>query len=146
MGMTSTKERMIGTWRLVATVIEDLSTGIKTDAWGAGPVGFINYGPDGRMMVINVRAGRDKPAGAVPTATEAAELFKSMLAYAGTYAVDGDTVTHHVDISWNEAWTGTSQVRKARFDGNRVYLSAEPALDVATGKMSMRTMTWEKVG
>jgi len=50
-----------------------------------------------------------------------------------------------VDISWNEAWTGTRQVRKARFDGNRVHLSANPALDVATGKMSVRTMTWEKL-
>src|ERR1051325_4188306 len=145
MGMTSTKERMIGTWRLVATVIEDLSTGIKTHAWGAGPVGFINYGPDGRMMVINVRAGRDKPAGAVPTAAEAAELFKSMLAYAGTYTVDGDTVTHHVDISWNEAWTGTSQVRFARFDGNRVHLSTQPNPDPVDGRMSVRTMTWENL-
>ena len=32
--MTSTKERMIGTWRLIATVIEDLSTGEKTNAAG----------------------------------------------------------------------------------------------------------------
>jgi hypothetical protein len=143
--MTSTKERMIGTWRLVATVIEDLSTGQKTDAWGGDALGYINYGPDGRMMVINARSGREKPQGPVPTETEAADLFKSMLAYAGTYSVDGDVVTHHVDISWNETWTGTRQVRKARFDGNRVHLSADPALDVASGKMSVRTMTWEKL-
>ena len=56
--MASVKERMIGTWRLVATVIEDLSNGEKADAWGPNPVGYINYGPDGRMIVINARAGR----------------------------------------------------------------------------------------
>jgi hypothetical protein len=143
--MTSTKERMIGTWRLVTTVIEDLSTGEKTNPWGGDALGYINYGPDGRMIVINARSGRDKPQGPVPTDAEAADLFKSMLAYAGTYTVDGDVVTHHVDISWNEAWTGTRQVRKARFDGNRVHLSADPALDVASGKMSVRTITWEKL-
>jgi hypothetical protein len=144
--MTSTKERMIGTWRLVSTVIEDLSNGQKTDAWGGDAMGYINYGPDGRMIVINAKSGREKPSGPVPTQAEAADLFKSMLAYAGTYTVDGDVVTHHVDISWNEAWTGTRLVRKARFDGNRVHLSAEPAPDAATGNMTVRTMTWEKLG
>jgi hypothetical protein len=98
------------------------------------------------MIVINARAGREKPAALVPTTEEAADLFKTMLAYAGTYSVDGDTVTHHVDLSWNEAWTGIDQVRKARFEGNRVHLSTEPSPDIADGKMSIRTMTWEKLG
>src|SRR5262249_32363703 len=143
--MTSTKERMIGTWRLVATVIEDVSTGEKTNPWGGDAAGYINYGPDGRMMGINARSGREKPRGGVASETGAGRPFKSMLAYAGTYTVDGDVVTHHVDISWNEAWTGTRQVRKARFDGNRVHLSADPAPDMTTGRMSVRTITWEKL-
>jgi Lipocalin-like domain len=141
----SVKDRMIGTWKLIGTIVEDLNTGEKSKAWGDDPEGFINYGPDGRMIVINTRAGRKKPAGAVPTPEEAAELFKTMLAYAGTYTVDGDVVTHHVDISWNEAWTGTDQVRTARFDGDRVHLSTAPSPDLASGKMSIRTMSWEKL-
>jgi hypothetical protein len=92
-----------------------------------------------------MRKDRSKPAGAVPTSAEAADLFKSMLAYAGTYSIDGDEVTHHIEISWNEAWSGTHQVRVARFDGNRVHLSTKPSPDLANGRMSVRTMTWEKL-
>jgi hypothetical protein len=139
------RERLIGTWRLVAVETMDLATGEKSESWGANPLGFINYAPDGRMMVMNMRKDRSKPAGAVPTSAEAADLFKSMLAYAGTYSLDGDEVTHHIEISWNEAWSGTHQVRIARFDGNRVHLSTKPSPDLANGRMSVRTMTWEKL-
>jgi hypothetical protein len=55
-------------------------------------------------------------------------------------------ITHHVDVSWNESWTGTEQKRIARFNGNRVYLSTPPSLDPITGTTSVRTMTWEKLG
>jgi hypothetical protein len=141
----SNRRRLIGTWRLVAVQTEDLATGEKFDAWGSAPAGFINYAPDGRMMVINVRSDRTRPAGAVPTPVEAAELFKSMLAYTGTYTIDGNEVTHHIEISWNEAWTGTHQARIARFEGNRVHLQTKPSPDLANGRMSVRTMTWEKL-
>jgi hypothetical protein len=144
-GSGGNRERLIGTWRLVAVETEDLATGEKSAAWGPNPEGFINYAPDGRMMVINARRGRKKPDAAVPTPTEADELFKSMLAYAGTYTIDGNQVTHHIEISWNEAWTGTDQVRIARFDGNRVHLSTKPSPDLANGRMSARTTTWEKL-
>jgi hypothetical protein len=145
MSNDATRERLIGTWRLIAVETEDLATGEKSEGWGPNPLGFINYAPDGRMMVMNLRSDRDKPAGAVPSPSEAANLFKSMLAYAGTYSLDGNHVTHHIEISWNEAWSGTDQVRIARFDGNRVHLSTKPSPDLASGRMSVRTMTWEKL-
>jgi hypothetical protein len=55
-------------------------------------------------------------------------------------------ITHHIDVSWNESWTGTEQKRIARFEGNRVFLSTPPSLDPITGTMTVRTMTWEKLG
>ena len=33
-------------------------------------------------------------------------LFDGMGSYAGTYTIEGDKVSHHVDISWIESWTG----------------------------------------
>lgn len=145
MADTSNRERLIGTWRLVAVKTKDVTTGKVSDVWGPDPMGYINYGPDGRMIVINTRSDRKRPAGTVPTAEEAADLFKGCVAYAGTYTIDGNVVTHHIDISWNEAWTGTHQERIATFDGNRVHLSTRPSPDIASGLMSVRTMTWEKM-
>jgi hypothetical protein len=138
-------DRLIGTWKLVSVKAHDLDTGEERDAWGPDPIGYINYAPDGRMIVINARSRRSKPKGPAPTPQEAADLFQGMLAYAGSYTVKGDTVTHHVDVSWNEAWTGTDMVRIAKFDGDRVHLSTRPSPDPVNGRISVRTMTWEKL-
>ena len=138
-------DRLIGTWKLVSVKARDLDSGQERDAWGPDPDGYINYGPDGRMMVINTQHGRAKPKGAVATPQEAAELFQGMLAYAGRYSVNDNEVTHHVDISWNEAWTGQDMVRIAQFDGDCVLLSTRPSPDPINGRMSVRTMTWEKL-
>ena len=145
MSNDQTRQHLLGTWKLVAAVREDIPSGTKTDLLGANPIGYINYAPDGRMMVLNVGSGRRKPAGANATPAEAEALFRSMTSYAGTYSVDGNEITHHVDVSWNESWTGTRQKRFARFEGDRVYLSTPPSPDPLTGTMSVRTMTWEKV-
>ena len=141
----SIRERLIGTWKLVSAIREDVATGAKSDFLGADPVGFISYSPDGRMIVLNVGGGRKKPAGGQPTPAEAEALFRSMTSYAGSYTTDGNVITHHVDISWNEAWTGSEQKRIARFDGGRAYLSTLPSIDPITGSMTVRTMEWEKV-
>ena len=146
MSTDPTRERLIGTWKLVATVREDLSSGARTEPFGQNPIGFISYGADGRMIVINVRSDRKKPAGPSPTPAEKAALYDSMLAYAGTYAIKGDEIVHHVDASWNETYTGLDLVRVVRFDGNRVHLSTRPSPDPLDGAMSVRTITWEKLG
>jgi hypothetical protein len=53
----------------------------------------------------------EQPAGAVPTEEEKAKLFGTLIAYSGTYVLDGDKVTHKIDVSWNQSWTGADQVR-----------------------------------
>ena len=51
------------------------------------------------------------------TDRERTELFDSLTAYSGTYSFDGKSITHHLDISWNEIWTGTDQMRDVKLDG-----------------------------
>jgi hypothetical protein len=138
------RDRLIGTWKLVSAVREDMA-GHTVDQLGPSPIGYINYAPDGRMMALIARSARTKPVGARPTPPEADALFKSMLSYAGTYTIDGDEVTHHVDVSWNESWTGTKQTRVFRFDGGRLQLATKPSPDPVDGVMSVRRMVWEKV-
>jgi hypothetical protein len=143
--MADDKTRLVGTWKLVSAVSEDLTTGQKTNIYKGTPVGFITYGADGRVMTIVVDSGRQKPAANVATAAEAEALFRSMAAYAGTFTIQGNRVIHRPDASWNETWTGTDQIRNYRFDGELLSLSTAPSPDVFTGKMSVRTLVWEKV-
>lgn len=138
-------KRLVGSWKLMSVIREEVPSGIKADLMGPNPTGFITYGLDGRMMVLIIRGDRKKPSGPRPSSDEAEALFRSMVSYTGTYTVSGDKVTHSVDVSWNESWTGDAQVRFFKFDGNSVALSTEVSPDPINGKMSVRTMTWERV-
>jgi len=138
------RDKLVGTWKLVSAVSDDLTTGQKTNIYKM-PVGFITYGADGRIMTIIVDSVRKKPTANVATAAEAEALFRSMVAYAGTYTIKGNQVIHRPDVSWNETWTGTDQIRDYKFDGEHLVLATAPSPDPFTGKMSVRSLVWEKI-
>jgi hypothetical protein len=144
-GHDDVMHRLLGTWKLVSATREDIRSGAKVDQMGSHPIGYINYAPDGRMLAIVVRADRTRPAGPTPTAAEAEALMRTLVSYGGRYTISGNEITHHVDISWNESWTGTKQTRVFKFDGERLHLSTRPSPDPSDGTMSVRHMVWEKV-
>ena len=53
-------------------------------------------------------------------------------------------VTPHVDISWNEAWTGTDQIRLFEVNGNDLTVTTRLA-DPASDTEALYTLVWEKV-
>lgn len=138
------QRRLLGTWKLVSAVREEIPSGRKTDFFGPDPVGYLTYSPEGRMFALIVRGDRKRPAGAVAAPAEIEALFKSAVSYTGKYSVAGNQVAHHVDASLNEVWTGAVQRRTATFDGARLMLSTPLSLDPLDGLNSIRTMTWER--
>src|SRR5438309_11916798 len=106
------QEVLDGTWKLVSSKRTNTATGVTTDTLGPNPRGYIMYGKDGRMMVLMTRSDRPK-ADSIDKITDEqrTSLFSSMLAYSGTYRFDGKTIEHQIDLSWNEVWSGTAQVR-----------------------------------
>ncbi len=103
-------------------------------------------GPDGRMMVIIVFSNRPKPESLDKmTDQDRANLFRTMTAYGGTYTFHGNRIEHHIHISWNELWTGTTVIRDIRRDGERLVYTSKPAPFSRDGKMSVNTLVWEKV-
>ena len=133
-----------GTWKLVSVASRNVATGAVVDFFGRDPLGYITYSADRRMMVVIVRSGRHKPAGTSATPAEAEALMKTLVSYAGTYSIRGDAITHHVELSWNEAWTGTDQTRLFRFDGRQLALDTPPSPDPVDGVVSVRSMVWER--
>ena len=102
---------LLGTWKLKSFVREVTATGEKYNQMGEHPNGYLSYSADGRMHAILTMDNRIKPLDANPTDEQRVKLHQTLQAYSGTYTVQPDKVIHHVDISWNEAWTGTDQVR-----------------------------------
>ncbi len=144
-GANAQVEQLYGTWQLVSFTSEVVGTGERVDYFGKAPHGFLTYGRDGRMSAIIVSDNRPKPTDlAKLTDQERAELFKTVIAYGGTFKVEGSRVVHNVDISWNENWTGTAQVRNWRIEGRRLIISLDPQIGVE-GRQSTAVLTWEKV-
>jgi len=140
------EEDLYGTWRLVSYTQEIVATGEKIDIFGKAPRGFLSYSRDGRMSAILAKDERPKPTDlAKVTNEERVELFKTVIAYGGTFKFDGKTVTHHLDISWNETWTGTAQVRNVRLEGDKLYISTNPIPRPEDGKVVIGVLAWEKV-
>ena len=139
-------EELYGTWRLVSFVSQVVATGEKTDYFGKAPRGFLSYSRDGRMSALLVKDERPKPTDlAKVTNEERLELFKTMIAYGGTFSVAGNVVTHQVDISWNGNWTGTSQVRNIKLDGRKLYITTNPQPGITDGRLVIGILEWEKV-
>ena len=140
------QEALDGTWKLISSKRTNQATGVTTDTFGTNPQGFIMYSRDGHMMVLLTQTGRPR-ADSIEKMTDQQreQLYSSMIAYAGTYKFDGKTMEHHVDISWNEMWTGTIQFREIARDGERLIISTRPQPSPRDGRMSITTLTWEKV-
>src|SRR4051794_9189016 len=114
---------VVGTWRIQSLVREVIATGERQNEFGEKPGGYISYQPDGRMFVVLVGDNRSKPAGGAPTDEEKAKLFGTLVAYSGAYVVEGDKVTHKIDVSWNQSWTGGEQVRFFKVDGKTLTIT-----------------------
>ncbi len=140
-----TGAQQAGTWTLQSWVAEDLETGQKSNPFGERPNGYISYGPDCRMYAILVKDNRKAPAALVPTDAEKIDLYAGVIAYAGTYTLDGNKVSHHIDISWNQVWTGTTQVREFKVEGNTLYIRAAPAKSPLTGRRTVFSLVYNKV-
>ena len=141
---TAAEDELYGTYALVHTTFKLVDTGQEETI--PNERGFITYTKEGRMFVIIARGERPKPESLSKMSDqERADLFRSMTAYTGKFKFDGKAVEHDIDISWNEVWTGTKQIRYARKEGNRIILTTPKAPRPIDGKMSETTLIWEKV-
>ena len=137
------KSSLLGTWKLKSYIVTTVA-GERSTPYGATPTGYLSYSADGRMQVIGAASGRTAPADPTPPDNERVALYDTMFAYAGTYSVEADKVIHHVDISWNEAWTGTDQIRHFEVNGNTLTLTTR-LTDPARGTEAHYAVVWEKV-
>jgi Lipocalin-like domain len=80
---------------------------------------------------------------AAQTDEDRAALLRNMIAYTGIYKLEGDRWTTKVDVSWNESWVGTDQVRILRFEGDKLVGEGLPAPG-ANQQVVKGVATWTK--
>ena len=144
--MRSAENPLVGTWKLKSYVREVAATGERYNERGEHPNGYLSYSADGRMYAIITWENRITPRDVVPTDEERIKLFSTMISYAGTYTFDAEKVVHHVDISWNQNWTGTDQVRFYKLDGNTLTITSALSRNFTDGREGRSILMWEKLG
>ena len=135
-------EELYGTWRLISWTRRLLDTGETVEAFGKVPRGLLHYGRDGHVFWVMTKENRARPRDPTQLGDpERAELYDTMVAYAGTFTCDGNAATHHVEVSWHEVWTGTAQTRNLRFEGKRLIMTTKPHSCV-DGRRSSSVFVW----
>jgi hypothetical protein len=109
---------VVGTWKLVSYVVEVQSTGEKMPVMGQKPTGYTTFMPNGRVFFVLTGEGR-QPA---KTDAERAQLLSTLVAYSGTYRIEGDKWITKVEVAWNPEWVGTEQTRPFTLDGNKLQV------------------------
>lgn len=139
-------EELYGTWKLISWTRRLLDTGETIEAFGKRPRGLLHYGRDGHVFWVMTKENRARPRDLTKLSDpERAELYNTMVAYAGAFTFDGNAATHRVEVSWNEVWTGSAQVRNLRFEGKRLIMTTNPQAGV-DGRRSSSVFVWERPG
>ncbi len=123
----------VGTWRLASATAVDANGNKKDVPYGPRGMGLVTLTADGRMMAVLVDGRKSLPGGAK----------REYSSYCGNYTFDGSTLTTIVDAASDPARMGSSQVRKVRFEGEKMILV--PPQTEMDGVKVTRELTWERV-
>ena len=137
------EQQLLGVWRLESVYTEFKGTGEKKNDFGERPNGYLIFTPEKRMMALLTAEGRKKPA----TDEDRLAAFQSMIAYSGIYRVEGDHWITKVDVAWNEARTGTDQMRFFRLEGDTLMVVTmwQPNLNLPGNPETRGVLVWSRV-
>jgi hypothetical protein len=144
---------LVGIWKLLSAIAIYPDGSIDAEAYGANPTGYITYTAEGHMMVMfaksdrppfsrDVRSPLSEEMSAVAI-EELAHALTSFNAYAGTYTLDGNIVSHHLTLASIPNRVGATLVRTFTISENRLILRT-PATQ-SDGVLTVFELTWEKL-
>jgi hypothetical protein len=136
---------LLGSWALLSIETADEETNQKNNLLGVHPSGYLSYGPDCRMYAILVKESRVPPAALVATDAESIQLYRGLVSYAGSYTIDGSRIIHHIEASWNQAWSGTTQEVQFNVDGKNLYIRTGATKSPLTGRPGSSVLIWTKI-
>jgi len=123
---------VVGVWKLVGGTTTDPSGNKVGVPYGPRGMGLVSLTADGRMMAVLVDGRPTLPAGK-----------RDYSSYCGNYTFDGSTLITTVDAASDPSRMGSQQVRKVRFEGERMIL-VPPDREEGGVKLH-RELTWERV-
>ena len=136
---------IVGAWQLVSFTEKDIETGTVTHPMGQRAKAAVIYTADGQVVTLFTAEDRRPPLAPLATDQEAADLYRSMIAFAGRYELTDAKLIYRPKISWNEVWNGTTQERVFDVSPSRLEVSSVPAVSALTGRMTVFSLLWERI-
>ena len=134
------QESIVGTYRMVSFAVE-VDGQPAVEHFGKTPRGMVIFTPT-RVMSMTTAEARKFGT----TVEEKAALWDSLVAYGGTYRLEGDRIVATIDVSWNESWNGTQVMRHWKREGNRLHiLTARAPYSRDPSRMAQARVVLEKV-
>jgi Lipocalin-like domain len=124
---------IVGTWRLAMTRAHDDAGEPMHAPYGPHPMGVVMFSADGRMVAVLCDARAQLPTGEE----------REYSSYCGNYSFDGTTLVTRVDAASDRSRLGGDQVRRVRFEGDRLVLMPPPR--PWRGVMQHREMFFERI-
>jgi hypothetical protein len=132
--------QLVGSYKLLSMRI-DINDGTSDPE-------YFGKCPSGTMVVTGTRliaiiahsarlAGRSE--------AQKAKLLDSLIAWAGSYRIDGEKIVCNVDISANQTWTGTEQIRFFEVKGVNLMLKTPPMPQADASVTVVASLNWERV-
>jgi hypothetical protein len=124
-----TRESLMGTWKLLS--LDVIRGGQRLPLWGEAPAGQLIYTAEGRMaaeIMATARRPWTNPDVLRASVDERAEAVATYISYAGDWELDGDTVSHHIEVCVVPNWVGMRQTRRVTLDGDDLTLRTDPIL------------------
>lgn len=133
---------IVGTWKVTSWDLEFQDTGERSPgSFGAHPHGYAIFTPQGRVMFYIEAEGRKVPT----TDDERVAAYWTIVAYTGTYRLEGNKWITKVDGAWNVEWVGTEQERTFDLKGNTLNVTTSwIPLSRYGGRLTRGYVTFER--
>jgi hypothetical protein len=132
---------IVGLWKLTGNTTRIVATGAMERQAGDHPSGYQLFTKGGHMMFFQAAENRKPPAGAAATDAERVALFNSLVAYAGTYRVNGSKVLVHLEANTIPGVPDRSYAME--ISGNKLTLTADPFAN-NSGQQIVSIRTFER--
>jgi Lipocalin-like domain len=108
--------------------------------------GYLQCSPGGHMIGFLARADLRQPATSSYTDAERVDIYKGIIAaYASTYRIEGNKVTHHVLTAWQPDWIGSDQIRYFEINDKTLTIKTAPTKVNTLEREIVATLTFVRV-
>jgi hypothetical protein len=133
---------LVGLWKVTSVANKLVPTGEIVHPFGEHPSGNQLFTQGGHVM-FSMFGNHRNVAGLNSAEVDRAALFNALVAYTGTYKVDGSKVILHFEASANPGMSDRTYA--ADISGNKLMLTSEPFTSGITGQRIITIRTFERV-